>query len=68
MKSHLNLFFTLAFCAFCSLLSAEPAAWNMNLSTSDGGTWKKRVAFELQISPEVLAELKARNADLRGDD
>ena len=68
MKSHLNLFFTLAFCAFCSLLSAEPAAWNMNLSTSDGGTWKKRVAFELQISPEVLAELKARNADLLGDD
>lgn len=40
----------------------------MNLSTSDGGTWKKRVAFELQISPEVLAELKARNADLLGDD
>ena len=68
MKSHLILFFTLAFCSLCSLLSAEPAAWNTHLSTSDGGTWKKRVAFELQISPEVLAELNAQNADKLGGD
>jgi len=65
MKTKFFLFFTLAFCA---LLSAEPAAWNTRLSTSDGGTWKKRVAFELQISPEVLAELNAKNAALTEGD
>ncbi|MDO4628072.1 MAG: DUF4091 domain-containing protein [Planctomycetia bacterium] len=39
----------------------ENTAWNMKLSASDGGFWMKRVSFTLQISDELLAELKARN-------
>ncbi len=37
-------------------------AWNMNLSASNGGFWKKRIAFTLSISDEVIAELNRINA------
>lgn len=39
----------------------ENTAWNMKLSASEGGFWMKRVAFTLQISDELLAEMKAKN-------
>lgn len=61
--------------AFCALLpsgsfgaeetpdaTTSAIAWNTNLSTSNGGFWKKRIAFTLSISDDAIAELNRINA------
>lgn len=42
---------------------ATPFSWNTNLSTSNGGFWKKRISFTLTVTDEVLSELNRINAE-----
>lgn len=59
-----------ALCCFVGVLLgsaplfAQSDGWNTQLSTSDGGFWKKRISFTIEISDEILKNLKQKNASL----
>ena len=48
--------------------SSAQTPWNVRLSTSDGGFWKKRIPLTLSISDELLANLKSLNESRFGSD